>query len=219
MTFKGIDYKEFLAMFGPYKPFPKATDKHPGGRVVYLRHDIDQNPLNSLAMAKIENLLGIQSTYFALNHSPYWPSPATFDVLRAIQDLGHEIGWHQCVIVQKFLDPSADILELMERPLAQLRINKLNIRGTSPHGSKVGADNKINSWQIWSEYRSPWRNLPTYPLSQFGLEYEAMHLYRDTYHSDSGNEWCGLPEEVSQIHFSKANHVLQINIHPQHWQL
>ncbi len=62
-------------------------------KLVVLRHDIDRKPKNALRMAKLEHELGIQSTY-------YFRFPYTFkpDIIRKINDLGHEVGYHYEVL-------------------------------------------------------------------------------------------------------------------------
>lgn len=55
-----------------------------------LRHDVDRQPENSLATAKIEKELGIKGTYY------FRSVPESFDesIIRQIAMLGHEIGYH-----------------------------------------------------------------------------------------------------------------------------
>ena len=55
-----------------------------------IRHDVDRMPQRALQMARIENELGIVSTYY------FRKKPHTFkpDIIREIASLGHEIGYH-----------------------------------------------------------------------------------------------------------------------------
>ncbi len=57
---------------------------------IILRHDVDLKAANSLAVAEIENELGIKASYYfrvvADSNQP--------EVIRAIAELGHEIGYH-----------------------------------------------------------------------------------------------------------------------------
>jgi hypothetical protein len=216
MKFKGYEYKQLLRMFDGYKPFPATPDYN--GKAVYLRHDIDGNPEKSLLMARIEAEMGIKSTYFALNYSDYWDIPGTFDILREIQSLGHEVGWHQCVIVQAHILHSIDVRELIERPLLRMRREGLEVRGTSPHGSSYGAQHDIDSWRLWSCFNKPFPPFDAYELSDFSLEYEAMRVYRDGYLSDSSNKWNGDPFFFEKLVKESDKFVLQINIHPQWWE-
>lgn len=57
---------------------------------IILRHDVDLRAQNSLAVAQIENELGIQSSYY-FRVVPESNQP---EVIRSIAALGHEIGYH-----------------------------------------------------------------------------------------------------------------------------
>ena len=64
----------------------RNTDK----RFVILRHDVDAKPWNSLKTAQIEHSLGAKATYyFRVGKESNNP-----EVIRAIAQLGHEIGYH-----------------------------------------------------------------------------------------------------------------------------
>ena len=57
---------------------------------VILRHDVDAKPFNSLRTAQIEHALGAKATYyFRVGKESNNP-----EVIRAIAQLGHEIGYH-----------------------------------------------------------------------------------------------------------------------------
>lgn len=59
-------------------------------KLCILRHDVDRRPNNALAIAKLENELGIKSTYY------FRIVPESFneDIIKKIVDMGHEIGYH-----------------------------------------------------------------------------------------------------------------------------
>jgi hypothetical protein len=63
---------------------------------IILRHDVDIALQPAVNMAKIENDLKVQSTYFILIHSPYYNpfSPYSTQMIRKILELGHKIGLH-----------------------------------------------------------------------------------------------------------------------------
>lgn len=65
-------------------------------RCVILRHDIDNDILKALDLAKIENKQGIASTYFVLLTSDFYNvfSRKNTDYLKQIINLGHDIGLH-----------------------------------------------------------------------------------------------------------------------------
>ena len=55
-----------------------------------LRHDVDRLPLNALDLAKIENSFGIKGSYYFR----VVPESFNFDIIKKIEELGHEIGYH-----------------------------------------------------------------------------------------------------------------------------
>jgi hypothetical protein len=61
-----------------------------------LRHDLDLSISAALKIAKIENELGIKSTFFLLLHSPFYNllDLETFQNVQEIISLGHQIGLH-----------------------------------------------------------------------------------------------------------------------------
>jgi hypothetical protein len=60
-----------------------------------LRHDIDISPTLALPMAQIEAALGVRSTYFVALHLAYnLHQPKNAKAIRAIAEMGHEIGFH-----------------------------------------------------------------------------------------------------------------------------
>lgn len=76
-----ISYADYIA--NSQKPTANS-------RFVILRHDVDAKPFNSLRTAQIEHALGAKATYyFRVGKESNNP-----EVIRAIAQLGHEIGYH-----------------------------------------------------------------------------------------------------------------------------
>lgn len=65
-------------------------------KTIILRHDVEFSIPIALEMAKIENQLGIQSTYFVQLHSDFYNALElkTFTHLKEIESLGHELALH-----------------------------------------------------------------------------------------------------------------------------
>jgi hypothetical protein len=76
-----VDFKNFSIFNGPS---------------IINRHDLDFSIHRALALAKIENRLGIRSTYFINPHCEFYNplERAISDLLLEINDLGHELGLH-----------------------------------------------------------------------------------------------------------------------------
>jgi len=64
--------------------------------IVLLRHDVEFSPFVVLEMARIENDLGIKSTYFFQIHSDFYNflEREISDIALEISNLGHNIGLH-----------------------------------------------------------------------------------------------------------------------------
>ena len=68
---------------------PASKDK-----LIIMRHDVDKKPYNALRIAKIENELGIESTfYFRTTKEVFIP-----EIISEISNLGHEVGYHYEVL-------------------------------------------------------------------------------------------------------------------------
>lgn len=65
-------------------------------RCVILRHDIDTNLDQAVALARVEQELGVISTYFVLLTSDFYnpASKENLEKLHSIQSMGHELGLH-----------------------------------------------------------------------------------------------------------------------------
>ena len=65
-------------------------------RCVILRHDIDTSLSKAVELARVEQELGVSSTYFVLLTSDFYnvASKGSLEKLRVIQSMGHELGLH-----------------------------------------------------------------------------------------------------------------------------
>ena len=65
-------------------------------RCIVIRHDIDLSPKYALLMATIEHELRIATTYFVMLDGQFYNAlePENVKAIRAIQELGHEVGLH-----------------------------------------------------------------------------------------------------------------------------
>ena len=63
---------------------------------VILRHDIDYCVEQAVKLARVEQEMGVSSTYFVLLRTDFYnpASKRTLDMVRQIHDMGHEVGLH-----------------------------------------------------------------------------------------------------------------------------
>lgn len=236
LKFKGITYEDFLKQYDLtcLRPFPSilwpaGLEKKPG-KVLYLRHDIDSNIDASVAMAEYEASIGIKSAYYALHFSDYWDAKG-FRKLKKIQDMGHEIGFHNAIFSEYIVktgkkpDDSWSFEEYehlqgkLAGALAKMRDAGLNVRGTCAHGHPTCITHEYGNIQLWKQYGKPFRGEFSLDMAEYGLEYDCNIAYRDAYHSDSGNEWHGPVEDPRKVAnlFRNTDITLMINVHPQWW--
>lgn len=100
-----------------------------------LKHDVDRRPYHALRMAKLENELGLRSTYY------FRVKPHTFltEVIRPIQELGHEVGFHY----ESFSDARGNLPEAQDdfaQSLAKLR-SVASVRTVAFHGQPLSPHN------------------------------------------------------------------------------
>ena len=145
------------------------------GIAFQLRHDVDLLPQNSLRTAEIENQLGLRAVYY------FRMVPESYDetIIKAIADLGHEIGYHYESLTTCHGNMEEAYRDFCDN-LAKLRqiapISKICMHGSprSPYDSKA----------LWKHY--DYRSL--------GIDYEP---YFDTdfaqtlYVTDTGRRWDG----------------------------
>lgn len=219
-----------------------------------LRHDCDAGHSLSTAvkMAEWEAERSYRSTYFVLHTSPYWNAPGFCAALERIVDLGHEIGIHNDALAEALVtgrDPDTILSEAIDT----LRSYGFSIRGAVGHGNALcnrdaapGELHFANDEQ-WDTCRRPAYGAPDRtitrgnrtlklnprPLSDFGLEYEALWIsnpfpFRA---SDSGGKWVnpGWDETVVKwaeqracfpdfTEATKAVRQLHLNVHPDWWR-
>lgn len=106
-------YKETLKKFKEkyeFHTFGNASDND-----ILLRHDVDASLKAALEIAKIDNQVGISSTFFIYLHSEFYN---TFElkssaIIRNILKLGHKIGLHynELFFAENNLNPSETIMK------------------------------------------------------------------------------------------------------------
>lgn len=140
-----------------------------------LRHDVDLLPYNSLRTAQLEHQKGLTATYYFR----CVPESYNENVIKAIADLGHEIGYHY----ESLTTCAGNI----ESAYADFCRNLEMLRQIAP----------IHSICMHGSPRSPWdsRDLwKHYDYHSLGIDHEP---YFDTdfsktlYLTDTGRRWDG----------------------------
>jgi hypothetical protein len=220
------NYVSMISAFkGTIMPFPSMdNDVQPSGRRIYIRHDVDQLVQPALDMAKLENEAGIKSVYYLLNTADYWKGLTTEP--QYIQDLGHEVGWHNNSLSQfYFYDKGKDLRIIIQDALNEFKSRfGITVRGTASHGDSHCAELKYINYHVFNfgeGFPLKFSRRPDHPffdLKEFGLDYEAYFLKRSLYLTDSGGTFNIDPAELAKKFNSMEDCTLQILCHPEHWQ-
>ncbi len=149
--------------------------QNPFSKTIVLRHDVDRRALCAWRMACIEAELGIKGTYY------FRAVPAAYDekIIKAIADLGHEIGYHYEDLSLVNGDWELGIRSF-EKSLEKLR-RIVPINTICMHGSPLSKfDNRL-LWQKF-DYRK---------YGIIGEPYLDIDFDEVLYLTDTGRRWDG----------------------------
>jgi len=149
------------------------SSKNIPNKFIILRHDVDRKPENALKMAELENKLGIKSTYYFRSISQVFKP----DIIKAINDFNHEIGYHYEV-----LDEAKGDLENAIRIFGDA-LNKFreicDVRTICMHG------NPLSSW----DNRNLWKRYDFKDFGIIGEPYLSIDYKETVYLTDTGRSW------------------------------
>lgn len=189
-------------------------------KVVVLRHDVDKLPQNALDLAKIENSLGLQASYYyRIVKESNVP-----DLINAVKALNHEIGYHYEDLTLARGDKKKAI-EMWENNLEYFR-TYYPIKTACMHGSPMSKwDNRL----IWDDYNYKDYGIIAEPY--FDINYNEVF-----YITDTGRSWNSSSVSVRDkvetsfdIKVKSTSHFIElvkknelpnkiiINTHPQRW--
>ncbi len=142
-----------------------------GWKVIVLRHDVDRKPWKALQMARLEQKLGIKTSYyFRFNNKVFRPH-----LIKEIASMGHEIGYHY-EAMDKAKGDYVKAIQVIERELAEFR-KIAEVETICMHGNPL---TKWDNRDLWTRYS----------FRDFGLTGEAYLSFSNiTYLSDTGRTW------------------------------
>lgn len=141
-------YKKFLNKlillgyeFMTFSAFIQMQDNN--RKKIVIRHDVDKKIENALKVAKLENDLGIKSSfYFRYTKVVFKP-----EIIKRISYLGHEVGYHY-EILSKIQGDMKKGIELFKKELSDFR--KISDTKTiCMHGSPLS---KWDNRKLWEKY-------------------------------------------------------------------
>ena len=193
-------------------------------KTVILRHDVDKKPERSLALARIETSLGIKATYYfrivQQSNQPVY--------IKAIADLGHEIGYHyEDLSLAK--GNASRAYESYRSNLAYFR-TYYPVKTISMHGSPAS---RYDNRDIWKSYDYHAQGIIGEPYFDF------INCADLLYFTDTGRCWDGdkfnvrdksmnvssvdkvqvhSTQELTDILIHRENvKAVMISTHPQRW--
>ncbi len=236
------DMKDFtLEMYGlllsglrnagyTFTNFESYLHKRPSSeRVVVLRHDVDKRPHNALKVSEIENQMGIQATYY------FRSVKVSFNegVIKKIDGLGHEIGYHY-ENLSHYQGNYELAIKNFESDLKRFR-NIYPVKTICMHGSPLS---KWDNRDLWKQY--DYRDYGIIGEPYLDIDFEKVF-----YLTDTGRRWDGdkvsvrdkvkemgvkgQGSRVSKLELRKTKDIIEaaerellpdktmINTHPQRW--
>lgn len=193
--------------------------RHPE-RFVIMRHDVDRMPGHALETARIEDELGIRSTYyFRVKNGVFKPN-----IIRQIEGFGHEIGYHY----ETLSDANGDHDKAIK--LFQSNLNKFRhiceVRTICMHGKPLSKYDNRDLWNI-------------YDFREFEIKGEAYISAGEdlNYFSDTGRSWSNrnslrdlIPnsstiftvyttDDIVSLIKKRELQNLYLLVHPERWSL
>ena len=149
-------------------------------KLIILRHDVDLKAGNSLQIAKIEHELGVQASYY-FRVVPQSNKP---EIIRAIADLGHEIGYHY----EDMAMANGNVNQAMSHFQNQLAYFRqfYPVRTICMHGAPTSKWDGRDLWKC-SDYRT---------LDVIGEPYFDVDFSQVFYLTDTGRCWDGYKVSV-----------------------
>lgn len=149
-------------------------------RFVILRHDVDLKAKNSLATAQMEHELGISASYY-FRVVPQSNKP---EIIRAIAELGHEIGYHY----EDMTIANGDVKNAYEHFTQQLAYFRqfYPVRTICMHGAPTSQWDGRDLWEYY-DYKQ---------LGIVGEPYFDVDFSEVFYLTDTGRRWDGYKVSV-----------------------
>jgi hypothetical protein len=217
--FTYAEYDRFLERLAGREVVPLREFARGAGDLA-LRHDVDSRLDSALRLAELEAARGLRATYFVLHTAPYWAAADLAPHARRLQELGHEVGFHNDLLTVERVQ-GGDARTALEDALARLRGAGIEVTGAAAHGSpwchRLGFHNNY-VFAGWDEPQPgfPNRDVPEkLDPAEFGLEYEAYHAPYDMYFSDSSFV-DGRRAHPAELELRPGQRAIVL-VHPCHW--
>jgi hypothetical protein len=217
--FSYAEYARFLDRLGGREVVPMREFARGEGDLA-LRHDVDSRLESALELARLEHERELRTTYFVLHTASYGNEAQLVPKLLRLQELGHEVGFHNDLVTLQRLE-GIDGGTYLREQLARLRDGGVDVVGAAAHGSpwchRLGFHNNY----VFAGWDEPVPGFPATDVpekldpAEFGLEYEAYHVPRDVYFSDSSFVG-GRRAHPADLRLEPGKRTIVL-VHPCHW--
>ena len=197
MDFTLTTYKKLLLAFQSagytFQTFEQFLSQPADGKVVVLRHDVDELAGNALKIAQLEHKLNVNATYYFR----IVKQSNNAQVIKQIVEFGHEIGYHY-----EDLNMAEGNMEKAEKNFAknlEYFRSFYPVRTVAMHGSSSG---KFDNRDFWNQHK-----LADYGL--IGEPYLSVDFTKIFYLTDTGYAWDGgkyAVRDVVENHFGITFH-------------
>jgi len=199
------------------------SDPKPG-TFCLIRHDVDRRPKSALKMARLEDNLSVKATYyFRMKRHTFRP-----EIIREINDKGHEIGYHY----ESLSDTKGDIdlaLKNFEEHLTMLR-EIAPVSTISMHGRPFS---RFDNCDLWRDPDNHQRLVEEWGI--LGEVYLDIDYVDIAYINDTGRNWTSTQSNLRDrvkssvlrdfasgsqlLHYLKARQdpKIVLQIHPERW--
>ena len=201
------DYHTFLKNILQHYEIRPIRDHPVEGRICYLRHDVDWSIDGALQMAQIEAEHEVKSTYYIRPRSVYMKRASS--QIKAIEELGHEIGYHHSLLVVFFKVEGVSLETILKDNIAKLEQLGVKVTTVCAHGDPETKKEGYSNYEAFEACPPQLRKIEItsklLSLEEHGLR-AVEFLSRDCFIWDSGldwqysydpyvDDWNGVPQE------------------------
>ncbi|UMZ74711.1 hypothetical protein [Natranaerofaba carboxydovora] len=179
-----------------------------------IRHDLEGKISRALDIARIESNNNITSTYYV--HGELL-TPANVELLREIEDLGHEVGYHYDVL-DKHNGDREKAIEEFKYYIDKFVDLGFDLKSICPHGNPL---KKRNGWRGNKDLFVPGESKRLFGLYDATVDIPSqVGKERYTFISDAAYSWNrGNFSDIKDIvDFIKDNNSIYIYTHTHRWQ-
>jgi len=196
---------DYLAARDPLPPF------------VVLRLDVDYREAHALALARIAAEHGLRGSFYFRRHVEGFPLAA----MHAIEDLGHEIGYHFETLDTCGGDVRA-AADLFLRHLDELRAEGFAVTTAAAHGSQPVAPTYQANFDLFTLQPDLWQKSGLLGETTLSVDFsrvvyisDALWRWRryDGYRRGASGEPTAMPAILRAI----TREGVVINFHPHQW--